>query len=153
MKRAHTPEGMVIHYENKLRSFLGLQQPPHSTDNLDDNDWLFVDHDAVPQPSEKSLGTQQESRVAATKGCKHLSNPLIAQGIRDNLVSEWSVQDSYTRLVVHTMCRYYGLVSFTSQNGKNSVLHICHPKIFNDSGIVISPEITFHHFLFGSKDD
>ncbi|KAJ1813328.1 hypothetical protein LPJ56_005201, partial [Coemansia sp. RSA 2599] len=128
MKRAHTPEGMVIHYENKLRGFLGLQQQPTQDDSPDDSDWLFIDHDGVPQSQDK-IPAMLDTK-ALKKGSKHINNPVIAQGIKDNLVAEWPLKDSYTRLVVHTMCRYYGLVSFTSQNGKSSILHICHPKLF-----------------------
>ncbi|KAJ2227156.1 hypothetical protein GGF40_001328 [Coemansia sp. RSA 1286] len=151
MKRAQTPEGMVIHYENKLHNFLGLQQSPV---DLDDNEWLFVDPDCIPQHVEESPHTLKGDKKinAAAKGAKHFDNPIIAQGIRDNMVSEWPLQDSYARLVVHTMCRYYGLVSFTSHNGKSNVLHICHPKLFNSSDDVVLPEISFHQFLFGSKN-
>ncbi|KAJ2786834.1 hypothetical protein GGI15_001196 [Coemansia interrupta] len=166
MKRVRPPEGMVLHYESRLRNFLGLA-PVDGQQEFNDDEWLVVNQeDAVFTPVGKEMLFDEDdlvvlgqalARVQSTKApgdSRHSrSNSAIAAGIRDNLVTEWTIQDSYTRLVVHNMCRYYGLVSFSNNldNGK-SVLRICHPRFFKDSDENAVPDVTFHEFLFATSN-
>ncbi|KAJ2394339.1 hypothetical protein GGI05_002078, partial [Coemansia sp. RSA 2603] len=163
--------GMVLHYESRLRNFLGLApvdgQQEFNNDGNDDNEWLVVNQeDAIFTPVGKEMLFDEDdlvvlgqalARVQNTKSSndsRHSrSNSAIAAGIRDNLVTEWTIQDSFSRLVVHNMCRYYGLVSFSNNldNGK-SVLRICHPRFFKDSDENTVPDVTFHEFLFGANN-
>ncbi|KAJ1993356.1 hypothetical protein GGI25_001924 [Coemansia spiralis] len=145
MKRAHTPEGLVLHYEARLRAFL----------SDDDGDWHVVEQDDVFTPLGTEtyldddivvLGNALEKLKAKRPQC---SSPEIQAGIKNDLVAQWSVKDSFTRLVVHTMCRYYGLVSFsdTTEAGVD-VLHICHPRFFNSDDKVVLPDVSFHQLVF-----
>ncbi|KAJ2454972.1 hypothetical protein GGF42_003507, partial [Coemansia sp. RSA 2424] len=51
MRRAHTPEGLVLHYEARVRAFLGIVPEGASTnsqnsgDDLDDGDWQMIEQE------------------------------------------------------------------------------------------------------------
>ncbi|KAJ1772338.1 hypothetical protein IW140_000172 [Coemansia sp. RSA 1813] len=170
LKRAHTPEGLVLHYETRLRAFLGVEDnnddnaDGEDSENNDEGDWLvveqedgmfspigykaFLDDDMVVL--EKALGhlrnTNSKGSPSSSKDC---SSPEIVAGIKNSLVAQWTVKDSFTRMIVHTMCRYYGLVSFSDTTGSgHTALHICHPRFFNDQDVVSLPSPTFHQFIF-----
>ncbi|KAJ2549838.1 hypothetical protein EV175_004294 [Coemansia sp. RSA 1933] len=166
LKRAHTPEGLILHYETRLRSFLGVAD---STDDGDDDsgsengdDWTVIEQeDGMFSPLgyksfmvddmvvlEKALD-QIRNVCRNGSSSKQYSSPEIVAGIKNSLVAQWNVKDSFTRMIVHTMCRYYGLVSFsdTTDSG-NTALHICHPRFFNDQDAVSLPSSTFHQFIF-----
>ncbi|KAJ1947054.1 hypothetical protein GGF37_000738 [Kickxella alabastrina] len=173
MKRAHTPEGMVVHYESRLRAFLGISDTNNNgvseIGGFDDSEWQMIEQEeGIFTPFDKDMlfdeddivvlgqalaRVQQQQADDSGRGRNGRANPAITAGIRSSLVTEWAIQDSYTRLIVHTMCRYYGLVSFsnTLDNGKN-VLHICHPRFFKDAGEADIPSVTFHNFLFNSNN-
>ncbi|KAJ2658050.1 hypothetical protein IWW48_004222 [Coemansia sp. RSA 1200] len=183
LRRAHTPEGLVLHYESRLRTFLGINEDGAEASNTvcengdDDGDWLmveqeedggifspvgyktFLDDDIVVL--EKALNKLRDASTATRKGSStpskqnnnntNCSSPEIVAGIKNSLVAQWAINDSFKRMIVHTMCRYYGLVSFsdTTDSG-HTALHICHPRFFNDKDVVTPPSTTFHHFLFNN---
>ncbi|KAJ1721665.1 hypothetical protein LPJ61_006013, partial [Coemansia biformis] len=137
MRRAHTPEGLVVHYETRLRTFLGIDGGDGSAG--DDDDWQVIDKDeGAFSPFGRDVLFDEGDMVVLGKALLHAQDtssrrsPSLAVGIKNSLVSEWPIKDSFARLIVHTMCRYYGLVSFsdTLEGGKN-VVHICHPRFFN----------------------
>ncbi|KAJ2746526.1 hypothetical protein GGI20_001301 [Coemansia sp. BCRC 34301] len=162
MRRAHTPEGLVLHYEARLRAFLGIvpegatADDLNSGDDLDDGDWqvieqeegLFTPFDKDSLFDEGDLVVLGKALTRVQQSSRHTS-PEIVAGVKSCLVAEWSIQDSFTRLVVHNMCRYYGLVSFsnTLDNGQ-CVLHICHPRFFKDLLDINAPATSFHHYLY-----
>ncbi|KAJ1799148.1 hypothetical protein LPJ59_002033 [Coemansia sp. RSA 2399] len=167
LKRAHTPEGLVSHYETRLRAFLGVKENGNNSADGEidgEDDWTvieqadgtfspigynaFVEDDMVVL--EKAL---DQIRNARSKGSlsssKQRSSPEIVAGIKSSLVAQWTVKDSFTRMIVHTMCRYYGLVSFSDTTDSGlAALHICHPRFFNDQDVVSLPSPTFHQFIF-----
>ncbi|KAJ2468361.1 hypothetical protein GGI02_003724 [Coemansia sp. RSA 2322] len=159
MKRAHTPEGLVLHYEARLRAFLGIAQEDSAdtqADNVDDSDWQIIEREeGIFTPFEKDSLVDEDGLVVLGKALTQVqqtprrTSPEIVAGVKSSLVAEWAIQDSFTRLVVHNMCRYYGLVSFsnTLDNGQ-CVLHICHPHFFKDAEAINTPAATFHHFLY-----
>ncbi|KAJ2771126.1 hypothetical protein IWQ57_002350 [Coemansia nantahalensis] len=155
MRRAHTPEGLVVHYETRLRTFLGVD----GGDDNGDNEWQVIDKDdATFSPFGSDAVFDEGDMVVLGRallrtqdaGCRR--SPEIAAGIKSSLVAEWPIKDSFARLIVHTMCRYYGLVSFsdTLDGGKN-VVHICHPRFFNAAEEVNVPKDSFHDFLYSEQ--
>ncbi|PIA17973.1 hypothetical protein COEREDRAFT_80271 [Coemansia reversa NRRL 1564] len=154
MRRAHTPEGLVLHYETRLRTFLGIDM------TLDeDDDWQVIDKDeGMFSPFASDMLFDDGDMVVLTKALLRVQqsvcekSPEIAAGIKNSLVAEWQIQDSFTRLIVHTMCRYYGLVSFsdTLDCGK-SVVQVCHPRFFKEAEAVNTPKLTFHDFLYNQS--
>ncbi|KAJ1730865.1 hypothetical protein LPJ72_004249 [Coemansia sp. Benny D160-2] len=185
LRRAHTPEGLVLHYESRLRAFLGINEDGSEASNAacetgdDDGDWLMVEQDEAGgmfSPVgyktfldddivvlEKALNKLRDASTATRKGSStpskqnnnnnntNCSSPEIVAGIKNSLVAQWAINDSFKRMIVHTMCRYYGLVSFsdTTDSG-HTALHICHPRFFNEKDVVAPPSTTFHHFLFNN---
>ncbi|KAJ2113350.1 hypothetical protein IW146_003923 [Coemansia sp. RSA 922] len=162
MRRAHTPEGLVLHYEARLRAFLGIVPEGATTDSLnsgddlDDGDWQMIEQEeGLFTPFDKdSLFDEGDLVVLGTaltrvQQSPRRTSPEIVAGVKSSLVAEWGIQDSFTRLVVHNMCRYYGLVSFsnTLDNGQ-CVLHICHPRFFKDAEDVNTPPTSFHNYLY-----
>ncbi|KAJ2847491.1 hypothetical protein IWW36_003833 [Coemansia brasiliensis] len=161
MRRAHTPEGLVLHYESRLRSFLGFDTSD-STEALlsDDEEWQVIDmEEGMFSPfardvifDEGDMVILSKALLQAQQSSSHRSSS-IAAGVESSLVTEWPIQDSFTRLIVHTMCRYYGLVSFsdTLDSGK-CVLHICHPHFFSNSQEVGVPKVTFYQYLYNDSN-
>ncbi|KAJ2520585.1 hypothetical protein GGI11_002254 [Coemansia sp. RSA 2049] len=184
LRRAHTPEGLVLHYESRLRAFLGINEDGSEASNAgcengdDDGDWLMVEQDeaggmfspvgyktfldddivvlekALNKLRDASTGTRKGSSTPSKQNNNNNTNcssPEIVAGIKNSLVAQWAINDSFKRMIVHTMCRYYGLVSFsdTTDSG-HTALHICHPRFFNDKDVVAPPSTTFHHFLFNN---
>ncbi|KAJ2494676.1 hypothetical protein IWW47_004480 [Coemansia sp. RSA 2052] len=162
MRRAHTPEGLVLHYEARLRAFLGIVPEGASTssqnsgDDLDDGDWQMIEQEeGLFTPFDKEALFDEGDLVVLGKALTQVqqsprrTSPEIVAGVKSCLVAEWTIQDSFTRLVVHNMCRYYGLVSFsnTLDNGQ-CVLHICHPHFFKDAASISAPATSFHHYLY-----
>ncbi|KAJ1823640.1 hypothetical protein LPJ60_001391 [Coemansia sp. RSA 2675] len=160
MRRAHTPEGLVLHYEARLRTFLGIFQEgatgSSSGDDLDDGDWQVIEQEeGLFTPFDKDSLFDEGDLVVLGKALTQVqqsprrTSPEIVAGVKSSLVAEWGIQDSFTRLVVHNMCRYYGLVSFTNtlDNGQ-CVLHICHPRFFKDAEDVNTPPMSFHSYLY-----
>ncbi|KAJ1961728.1 hypothetical protein GGI12_003087 [Dipsacomyces acuminosporus] len=179
MKRTHTPEGLVTYYENRLRAFLDLDSNADSTDgrasetdgnqqngsaagpcsSAGDSDWQIIDEDeGMFTPMDRDQLIEEDDMVVLTQALAKIEqspsrpSPAIKAGINQNLVTEWAIPDSFTRLIVHTMCRYYGLVSFSENaaDGEN-VLHICHPRFFKDAETISVPDVTFHQFLYNSN--
>ncbi|KAJ2803421.1 hypothetical protein H4R20_002902 [Coemansia guatemalensis] len=153
MRRAHTPEGLVLHYEARLRAFLGIDL---TVDEDDDDDWQVIDRDeGMFSPFGSDMLFDDGDMVVLSKALLRVQqsarekSPEIAAGIKNSLVAEWHIQDSFTRLIVHTMCRYYGLVSFsdTLDCGK-CVVQVCHPRFFKEAESVNAPKETFHDFLY-----
>ncbi|KAJ2908875.1 hypothetical protein GGI21_002446, partial [Coemansia aciculifera] len=162
MRRAHTPEGLVLHYEARLRAFLGVipegasADSVSSGDDLDDGDWQMIEQEeGLFTPFDKDALFDEGDLVVLGKALTQVqqsprrTSPEIVAGVKNCLVAEWGIQDSFTRLVVHNMCRYYGLVSFsnTLDNGQ-CVLHICHPHFFKDTTEINVPAVSFHHYLY-----
>ncbi|KAJ1950132.1 hypothetical protein EC988_004502 [Linderina pennispora] len=157
MKRAHTPAGLVTHYEDRLRAFLSLDAAQERPDDEGPDDWQVIDQEeAMFTPVGRDLLLEDDdivvlnqALVAAQRQGAARPSPAIAAGVRHSLVAQWRIPDSFARLIVHTMCRYYGLVSFseTAEDGA-SVLHICHPHFFKDGEPVIAPDATFAQFLY-----
>ncbi|KAJ1738081.1 hypothetical protein LPJ68_005842 [Coemansia sp. RSA 1086] len=127
MRRAHTPEGLVLHYESRLRSFLELDDSAGALLS-DDEEWQVIDaEEGMFSPFGRDAIFDEGDMVILNKalleaqqsGSRRTSS--IAAGVESSLVAEWPIQDSFTRLIVHTMCRYYGLVSFsdTLDSGKS----------------------------------
>ncbi|KAJ2848014.1 hypothetical protein GGI22_005827 [Coemansia erecta] len=166
LKRAHTPEGLVSHYESRLRAFLGVKENGNNGDDGidDEDDWMVVEQeDGMISPIgynafveddmvvlEKALDQiRNASREGSLSSSKKCSSPEIVAGIKSSLVAQWTVKDSFTRMIIHTMCRYYGLVSFSDTTDSGlAALHICHPRFFNDQDVVSLPSPTFHQFIF-----
>ncbi|KAJ2449536.1 hypothetical protein EV183_004848 [Coemansia sp. RSA 2336] len=161
MRRAHTPEGLVLHYETRLRSFLGFDTSD-SADALlsDDEEWQVIDaeegmfspfgHDVIFD--EGDMVVLNKALLEAQQSSSRRSSS-IAAGVESSLVAEWPIQDSFARLIVHTMCRYYGLVSFsdTLDSGK-CVLHICHPHFFSSTQEISVPKLTFYQYLYNESN-
>ncbi|KAJ2868181.1 hypothetical protein GGH94_000314 [Coemansia aciculifera] len=162
MRRAHTPEGLVLHYEARLRAFLGIVPEGATTDSLnsgddlDDGDWQMIEQEeGLFTPFDKDSLFDEGDLVVLGKALTQVqqsprrTSPEIVAGVKSCLVAEWGIQDSFTRLVVHNMCRYYGLVSFsnTLDNGQ-CVLHICHPRFFKDAEDVNTPRVSFYNYLY-----
>ncbi|KAJ2824957.1 hypothetical protein FBU31_003846 [Coemansia sp. 'formosensis'] len=161
MRRAHTPEGLVLHYEARLRAFLGIipegaTADLSSGDDLDDGDWQMIEQEeGLFTPFDKDSLFDEGDLVVLGKALTKVqqsprrTSPEIVAGVKSSLVAEWGIQDSFTRLVVHNMCRYYGLVSFsnTLDNGQ-CVLHICHPRFFKNTEDVNTPPMSFYNYLY-----
>ncbi|KAJ2319859.1 hypothetical protein IWW51_004764 [Coemansia sp. RSA 2702] len=160
MRRARTPEGLVLHYESRLRSFLGVGDSDLADGLLsDDEDWQVIDMDeGMFSPFGRDMLFDEGDMVVLNDALlyaqqsKSRRTASICAGIESSLVAEWPIQDSFTRLVVHNMCRYYGLVSFsdTLDSGKR-VLHICHPCFFKHDEDVNLPKMTFHQYLYNDS--
>lgn len=159
MRRANTPEGLVLHYEARLRKFLGiLPETNNGKDEVDehDDDWQMIEQEEglfTPLGNEALVDEEDmvvlSEELAKNKGPSFPNSPEITAGVKNSLVSEWNIQRSFNRLVVHNMCRYYGLVSFsnTLENGQR-VLHICHPRFFKDTAEVHIPQDSFYDYLY-----
>ncbi|KAJ2356364.1 hypothetical protein IWW50_006080 [Coemansia erecta] len=160
MRRAHTPEGLVLHYESRLCSFLGIDNNGNADGLLsDDEDWQVIEmDDGMFSPFGRDMIFDEGDMVILSEALMHAQqssttrSSRIAAGIKSSLVTEWPIQDSFTRLIVHTMCRYYGLVSYsdTLDSGK-CVLHICHPRFFRDDEVVNTPKVTFYQYLYNDS--
>ncbi|KAJ2785285.1 hypothetical protein H4R18_000609 [Coemansia javaensis] len=157
MRRAHTPAGMVVHFEGKLRAFLGIEGSAEDDD--DDDDWQLIDkEEGTFSPFGRDVVFDEGDMVVLGKALLRVQesprrrSPQLAAGIKSGLVAEWPIKDSFARLVVHTMCRYYGLVSFSDTlEGGRAVVHICHPRFFDDAEEVCVPKETFHDFLYTTQ--
>ncbi|KAJ2710617.1 hypothetical protein H4R19_003662 [Coemansia spiralis] len=155
MRRAHTPEGLVVHYETRLRTFLGIDGGA-----AEDDEWQVIDKDegAFSPFGDDALFDEDDMVVLGqallrAQDASSRRSPGLAAGIKNSLVAEWPIKDSFARLIVHTMCRYYGLVSFSDTlDGGKSVVHICHPRFFSAAEQVTTPKETFHDFLYDEQN-
>ncbi|KAJ2142515.1 hypothetical protein IW136_001936 [Coemansia sp. RSA 678] len=160
MRRAHTPEGLVMHYESRLCAFLGIDNNGNADGLLsDDEDWQVIETDeGLFSPFGRDMVFDEGDMVILSEALMHAQQSAsrrsssITAGIKSCLVAEWPIQDSFTRLIVHTMCRYYGLVSYsdTLDNGR-CVLHICHPRFFSEGVEVNAPKVAFYQYLYNDS--
>ncbi|KAJ2724431.1 hypothetical protein GGI07_001943 [Coemansia sp. Benny D115] len=78
MKRTHTPEGLVLYYESRLRRFLGITESsehtvPETNEGLGDEDWQVIEQEeGVFSPFDKDFVFDEDDLVVLNKALARL---------------------------------------------------------------------------------
>ncbi|KAK9762502.1 hypothetical protein K7432_011702 [Basidiobolus ranarum] len=133
LKKAHVSEGVVEKYEFEIIEFVKqLVNTENDQFEIVDTPDDISDHESVESDSDDDL---------------LLPSSLANQ----HLFLVMDIQDSQIRFIVHAICQYYQLVSF-SNNTKcgRRLTYICHPRLVfpNSPKVPGIREQTFYQFVF-----
>lgn len=139
-KKGRRTEVVVQKVEDGIRSWLSGQGVLSNGDDCEESKWTVIDDTLLEDHTEvlerESSGTAHGHGQSSTSGrripqqyrVEHGSTPPLP--VRDDLVPAilelsrsaghltWLAIESFERLVVHLICRYYEVVSFSTCNVK-----------------------------------
>ncbi|RUS13266.1 hypothetical protein BC937DRAFT_95603, partial [Endogone sp. FLAS-F59071] len=141
LKRSHVPEGTVQKFEAELIEFL-------ERCSKEEGEWIVIEDEMneegeVLVTREKEEEDDEEGEESTEEGTMYLV---------------WEIGDKFSRYIVHSMCQYYNLVSFSkTTKGGRRLTYVCHPRYQSqssdseesDTDVATSiPPRTFFDYLF-----
>ncbi|KAI9146469.1 hypothetical protein BKA69DRAFT_1120907 [Paraphysoderma sedebokerense] len=171
LKKSHIPSGLVAFFESMVATFLENPEinltsnhclSPSNAEFSDINYSYQVRLMNILNEDSQSLKKNQRSKLKISK------NELDGLEKNDDVeyVMYWKIQDEFHRMILHSIARYYGCVSYSkptkgnpqSNNGYRTlketfVHHPCRYQPNFELNREMLPGKSFHHFLFGREYD
>jgi len=113
------PKGIVKKYEDELVVFLDkLSFKQDSFSSNVDKEWVIVHEVKQGVPNTVKVDQEHDGVIVEKEDDIVRSFTMASQQDNSNIPIQdvfliWDSGDRFSRLVVHTMCRYYDLVSFS----------------------------------------
>jgi hypothetical protein len=137
-KRGRRSEVVVQKVEGEIRKWVGGSDWAFGVDEVDGMGWKTIDASLVEVPEDVESGNGNTNGEGSTSTSRslgaankrmperhHIRSPLPALPVKDDLIPSilelsrspahlsWAVTDSFDRLVVHLVARYYELLSWS----------------------------------------